>query len=138
MKKGAHKMRRLLDRLPAWMLTGIVLAAVLWLTLAPKPLGDTDLPLFPGADKVVHALMFGGICIAVFLDLSRGPEYRRVRRRTAWLTMAGSTLLGIVIEFIQGAMHMGRGFDPFDMLADFIGALVFTLLWLKLQKFVTL
>ena len=46
----------------------VTLAAVLWLTLAPQPLPDLDVPPFDGLDKVMHAVMMGGLAGAFMFD----------------------------------------------------------------------
>ncbi len=49
-------------------MTAVVVLAILWLTLAPKPLPDSDVHWFEGADKVVHGCMFGGLFFVMGLD----------------------------------------------------------------------
>ena len=44
-------------RLPAFTATVIVIVVILYLTLVPRPLPDTGISLFQGADKIVHAAM---------------------------------------------------------------------------------
>lgn len=60
----------------------MVLAVILWLTLAPQPLPDAGGSWldFPGADKVVHALMFGALALVLAVDLS-GRECGALSRR---------------------------------------------------------
>lgn len=125
------RIKRQLQRLPAWILTVITLAAVLWLTLAPHPLGEQEPPpLFPGADKVVHAIMFGGLTFVALVDWARGRDFRSVRWPVYILMAALSSLLGIAIEFIQRSMGMGRSYDPMDMLADITGSFLVAVVWI--------
>ena len=53
----------------------VTLAAVLWLTLAPQPLPDLDVPPFDGLDKVMHAVMMGGLAGAFMFDWRRGGRW---------------------------------------------------------------
>lgn len=125
------RINRQLQRLPAWILTVITLAAVLWLTLAPHPLGEQEPPpLFPGADKVVHAIMFGALTFVALLDWARGRDFRSIRWPACILMAALSSLLGIAIEFIQRSMGMGRSYDPMDMLADITGSFLVAAVWI--------
>lgn len=62
------KFTRKILRLPPWLLTTLTVLAILWLTLAPHPLPDNDIPTFEGIDKVVHACMFGGLYFMICLD----------------------------------------------------------------------
>lgn len=120
MKKISHYIRLI----PAWVSTGVCLAAILWATLSPAPAGDLDVPMFPGADKVVHAVMFGALTLCGCFDL--GVVWREKKRHeglmTPWIVAAAATLAGIGIEYLQLAMRLGRSFEPADMLADFAGA----------------
>lgn len=102
---------------PRWAFTALVVAAILWLTLAPQPLPEEDLPTFPGMDKVAHACMFGGLLIALLWDWTvvRGNRIGKKRPLLAALAVAA---FGGAIELVQEAMGMGRGADILDFLAD--------------------
>lgn len=114
-------MRRLYYSLPGWVLTVVVSLAILYLTLVPRPLPEVDLPLFPGVDKLVHAIMFGGLAGAIVLDWSR---WRGVALSARYLIVAAlvSTLAGGLIELLQLVMAMGRGCELWDFVADGVGA----------------
>ena len=70
---------------PTGGFTLIVVVAILWLTLARSPFGDTPMPHIPGLDKVVHACMFGGLTFVGELDCSRWRIKRRNLRGDAAL-----------------------------------------------------
>ncbi len=130
------RLKRHLQRLPAWILTVITLAAVLWLTLAPHPLGQQEPPpLFPGADKVVHVIMFGGLTFAALADWARSRDFRSVRWPVCILMAALSSLIGIAIEFIQRSMDMGRSYDPIDMVADISGSFLVAIVWICAEAY---
>lgn len=122
------------SKLPPWLFTIITVMAILWLTLAPKPLGDEAPMLFEGADKVVHAIMFGGLTAMILLDWQRKNRWQRITWMFALIVAAVSSIFGIIIEFAQLGMHMGRGFEQADILADTIGAFAFALIWMFLQN----
>lgn len=127
---------RILLLLPAWMFSILVIAAILWLTLAPDPLPDNDLPLFPGFDKVGHACMFGGLYFAAAFDWSTRHRKSHTYPDTGFNLPAKHAIaialaaiaFGGAIELIQGAMGMGRGCDIFDFLADTAGVAVSALI----------
>ncbi len=129
-----HNVKNSLQRFPAWILTIITLGLILWLTLAPRPLGEVHVELFPGADKVVHALMSGFLTFVVFIDRLRGNFRRSISPLFATFTFFGVSLLGVAIEFIQDAMGMGRSFDLMDMVADATGSLAVTVVWMVVEK----
>lgn len=129
---------KLIHRLFPGLLTAIIILSILWLTLAPHPLPETNLPLFPGADKLVHAIMFGTLAGVLCLD----RDLWRVRRlKRTGLLPAGSSLIpprhvaiiiciiiatvafGGLIEVLQEQMHAGRTSDGWDFVADTAGAI---------------
>ena len=127
------KTKRTLQRWPPWILTIVVSLAILYLTLVPHPLPDDTPQLFPGADKVVHALMFGGLTFVILLDRQRRGNWQHLSNSFVWTVASFSALAGIVIECLQWAMGLGRGFEVADIVADAIGSFVFAALWLVFQ-----
>ena len=63
-----ERLRKTLTGFPPWSFSLFTVMVILWLTLMPDPLGDDAPTLFPGADKIVHGLMFGFLTIVVLLD----------------------------------------------------------------------
>lgn len=109
-------------KLPRFLLSAVTVAAVLYLTLAPRPFGGLKIPLFPGADKVIHAVMFIAVAFSFCLDFGRNWKRKKIVLLSACFLAA--TALGGLIEVVQSAMAMGRSGDWFDLLADAIGAFV--------------
>lgn len=121
--------KRWLAALPPWALTVTGLLAILWLTLAPEPLGDEELPLFPGADKIAHMIMFGGFSLLLLLDNTRRNGWRREPAQKVWGAGGVSALLGVAVEIAQWKMEMGRSFEWGDIAADSLGALLCVICW---------
>jgi len=114
---------------PPWIPSILTVALILWLTLAPKPLGDNSPDLFPGADKVVHALMFAFLTGVLIVDYVRRRHWRSAPPGIIWGSAAASAALGVAIEYAQEWMAIGRGFETADMAADAAGALLCALVW---------
>lgn len=129
------KARRIIEKLPPWILTALTTLAILWLTLAPRPLGDMKPELFPGADKVVHAIMFGGLALVIYIDRSRSKGWNILSAAYVISAMLAVMLFGAVIEFVQEMMGSGRSFDVNDIWADISGAALTALLWLVFTRF---
>lgn len=112
----------LFDAIKRWWPTATVVCLILYATLMPQPDVPKDVPLFEGADKVVHAGMMGVLAAAAVFDLRRGGNACDLR------TMAGVALwvmaFGVLTELAQGALTADRGADPADALADWTGAIV--------------
>lgn len=135
MRRFQNSFSRFVLNIPAGVLSGLVFWTILWLTLAPHPLPEEDLPMFPGMDKVAHACMFGGFYFIMVLD-SVTWRFAKCVKRSEQLPAAmvvnvpkmlvvifavASCALGGVIEIVQDAMNMGRGGDIFDFCADVAG-----------------
>lgn len=126
-------LQKYLIRLIPGILTSLVSFAILWFTLAPHPLPQEEYSLFEGADKLVHALMFGTLMLALVIDreLLRQRRYEQTRRMPRrgrftilWLAVA-AILFGTVVELLQMWMCMGRTGDVLDIAADAIGVVLF-------------
>ena len=127
------KAKAFLTALPSWTLSVLTVALILWLTLVPDPLGDDAPRLFPGADKVVHAVMFGFLTVMILLDRQRKKNWIRLSAPFVWMAALFSTMSGIGIEVAQLEMELGRGFEVADMVADAIGAALCAAIWLRFQ-----
>lgn len=129
-----EKIKAVLSHIPKWLMTGVVLALVLWFTLAPHPTGQVNIPLFPGADKIVHGIMFGVLAFVCCVDLMRSHGWRQLSLAAIGCVGIGTAVLGVVIEVIQEKMGLGRTMEIMDMLADAAGALTACVIWAVLNK----
>lgn len=120
--------------MPAWIMSVITLVIILWLTLAPNPLGREEIPVFPGADKIVHGLMFGFLTFVILLDWTRGRDFASVRWPVCLVAALFSTALGTGIEFLQRSMHLGRSFETYDIVADTVGSFTVGAAWIVAEN----
>ena len=106
-------MTRTLRLRPLWLAIGwAMLGAVVFLSLTGDPPEVVDFPL---ADKLEHLLAY-----AVLMGWF-GQIHTATRTQAGWLI--GLTLMGVAIEYLQGWSGV-RHFDPADMLANALGALL--------------
>lgn len=125
---------KILDRIPRFLTSAVVTAGVLYLTLAPRPFGSVRIPLFEGADKVVHFMMFLAMAFAYYFDFRRGKKPVDEARLMGWIFVSLSAFGGL-IELAQWKMRMGRSGDWYDLLADIAGAVYgIILVWLISAK----
>ena len=129
-----ERMRKKLAALPPWTFSFLTVILILWLTLAPKPLGDEPPQLFPGADKVVHAIMFGFLTVVLLTDFQRRRLWRSLRWKVVIFFILISSAFGSLIEVCQLKMGMGRGFEWEDIIADSAGAIICGVIWGFLQS----
>ena len=117
-------MNKFLTRLPAWTFTVVIMVAICYLTLVPRPLPDMDMPMIPGIDKVVHGIMFGALAGAICLDVARKRGLNRLTVTLLAIAFVVASLAGGGIELLQSAMNQGRSCELPDFVADVAGALL--------------
>jgi len=95
--------------------------------LSHRPGSTIELPIFPGADKLVHMLVYGLLSATVIFSFP--PESRRRRTRLV-LTAAVLVplLFGLSDEYHQSFVA-GRSTEVLDLVADGAGGLIVGLLW---------
>ncbi len=127
----------LIPRHPKFWLAAFLLWFVsLWLLSAFPRTGDY-MPPIPNFDKVVHfGFFFGGsglFCAWLFRRRPESPNWRAIFA----IAVVVIALIGCLDEFHQSFTPGRSGNDPFDVMADVLGAatgaLVFRLVhrWLK-------
>lgn len=129
-----EKCRKIIGKVPTGVMSGITVALILWLTLAPHPTGDLEIPLFPGADKIVHGIMFVFLSIIVLLDIMKHRDWQPLGLVTVSVVSLLCAVFGIGIEIAQRAMGLGRSFEILDILADTAGAVLGGGIWAVLQS----
>lgn len=117
-------MTHFLLKAPRWSYTALVVVGILLLTLVPQPLPDMDVPLWEHTDKVVHALMFGGLAFVIAFDYAREKGIRSLTPGMSVVCAGVSIAFGGTIEVVQDLMGLGRSADILDFFADSVGAII--------------
>lgn len=128
-----ERLHIILGKIPPYIFSILCTAAICWLTIAPHPLGDNELPLFPGADKICHAIMFGGLTWCLLFDTQR-RHWELPSKRIYIRAICASIIFGMAIEWIQRLTDMGRSYDPLDAWADAFGAICFGLIYIPIAR----
>ena len=116
-------------RLPfRYALVLIYVGLIMTLSLIP-PQSFPKLPLFEGADKLVHIMMY-----LVFSVLSSWALKIELYRQRVWLIIPVIIGWGILMEFIQLEMRIGRSFSWYDILANTTGATIGILFYLLVSR----
>jgi VanZ family protein len=100
------------------------------LSLLP-PQDFPKIPMFPGMDKVVHIMMYFIFSLLSCWAVTTESNY-------SWLLLIIPVGIGwgILMEYMQRSMHIGRSFDPNDILANSFGVVSGVLIYvLASQKF---
>ena len=95
--------------------------------LSLLPMQDLpQVPMFHGEDKVVHFIMYFGFSILFCWTLKTELNFSKL-----FFVILVTVSWGILMEYLQLDMHIGRSFSWYDELANSIGSvfgiLVYTL-----------
>lgn len=102
----------------------LVVALIAYATLHSNPVAP-DMSFLPHMDKLIHAIMMGGLLSAVAFDWQRRCRSHNVlTQKFMWILFANVVLLSIGDEYLQKAMENGRAADILDFCADTAGALI--------------
>lgn len=93
-----------------------MLVVSLYVLFTPRSGGDG---LFPGSDKVVHAVLFGALAATTRWRFGAG---------LAWVAA-----YAVLSEVVQGVLLRTRSGDPYDVVADLLGAALGWLLARRLR-----
>lgn len=104
--------------------TIIVIGVILYATLSSDPLGNSPLPPIPHLDKLIHAVMMGVLLSVFAFDWQRAYPEESLTTSFLWAVFGCVLAFSIADELLQGALDNGRSGDPYDFLADCIGAAI--------------
>ena len=115
-----------------WALTVACVAATLWFSFVAPPPGAN---LFPGADKVGHAVAYFATTLSfLFAAVWRpGREFGRSVYLGLWFALAAMAG-GAVIEILQG-MTATRSAQVYDLVAEAIGTAAALLVHALVRQF---
>ena len=103
----------------------LVVLVIIYATWVPKPMPYEDLPKIQHIDKLIHAVMFGGLTGALLFDYHRNdPRRHQLTWRIIVAVACCVAAFGIVDEMVQGLLNIGRPSDPWDILANCGGILI--------------
>jgi VanZ family protein len=106
----------------------VYLGCIAFLSLLP-PDEFPEIPLFPGADKIVHACMYLGLTW-----LACWSMHAEIRRKWYYLIILFSVGWGVIMEIFQLWMHLGRSFDFWDIFGNSIGTFIGAVIYLLMAR----
>ena len=115
-------MRKFIKTIPAGIASVAITLLVAYLSLSPRPFGESHFFFFENADKVVHFLMYFGLASVYYLDYakSRLPHHTHLEGEAS--IIATAIVLGGFMEIAQELTGV-RTMDLWDFIANTAGAL---------------
>ncbi|WMJ72873.1 VanZ family protein [Cytophagaceae bacterium ABcell3] len=97
---------------------------VLFLTLFPgQEMPDLSVWDMFSFDKFAHIFVFAVQVFLLIVGFTKQYTFDTLRKHPVRYAILFSFLLGFLIEFFQSLIP-GRGFDYFDLVADFVGCVL--------------
>ena len=111
----------MINFLRQYWLSTVVIAIILVLCF----INTSPLPVVPvrNIDKLVHTIMFLGLSGVIFFDGTRYLRFSISKMQIFWSVFFFPTILGGVIEILQGILTKSRSGDWFDFLFDVFGTI---------------
>lgn len=119
-ESSSHRTRA--DRIALAWLPAILYTGVIW-WLSSQPVLIQGIERFPFQDKGIHFLEYGGLCLTICYAVYKTWPGRGVRAALAAVLITAG--LGLLDELHQ-AFVPSRSSDAEDLVADSLGALVFS------------
>lgn len=110
------------DFVKKWWPSALTVGVVCYATLFPHPVGADEFALFPGYDKLLHAIMMGGTLSALLFDLRRSGG--TITPRIIIIDSLFVCAFAVLDEFLQNIFAPNRTFDVWDILAGIGGVLL--------------
>jgi len=105
-----------------WKSTTVVLC-ILYLSFA-SPSRFANIPTFDNEDKLVHFLMYAGLCCIFIFDFRLANKNNNTKSTLGYLLcLALPILLGGSVEILQPIYFAPRSASWFDFLANTVGVL---------------
>ncbi|MEI7524739.1 MAG: VanZ family protein [Mariniphaga sp.] len=110
------------------ILSLIYLGCIAILSLLPSA-DIPQVPMFPGADKIVHLCMYLGLSA-----ISCWSMHAEINTKWYYLVILFAVSWGITMEIFQKIMNLGRSFELLDILSNSIGAIIGVALFMLLVR----
>ena len=109
----------------------IIVICILYLSFA-SPSTFAKIPTFYNEDKLIHFLMYAGLCCMLIFDFRLANKTNKTKSVIGYMIcMAFPILMGATIEILQ-PLYFGRGGSWFDLSANITGVI---LAWVFMHVF---
>ena len=108
----------------------VYLGCIAFLSLLP-PNDFPEIPLFPGADKIIHTCLYLGLAWLACWSL-----HAEIKRLWYFLIILLSISWGISMEIFQFFMNQGRSFEIYDIVSNSVGTLLGVLVYFLMAQYI--
>ena len=113
----------IIKRIPTGVFTALVAGLIAYLSLDGDPFDANRVKLFEGADKVIHAIMYFTLVSVLLFDTAKRMFPKNISTLVVVLCAALAFAYSVLMEYLQGAMGLGRSASVYDAVANLVGVL---------------
>lgn len=115
---------KILQFVRRWWPTSLCVIVILYATLSSDPTPDIEMSAIPHIDKLIHAIMFGGLTGAIVFDYQRTNRHPHISRRVMAIIAVVCTVAGGLDEIAQATLTTNRDAEWADFAADITGIVI--------------
>ncbi len=117
-------MKKFINKIPSGLLSLITFVVIIYVSLDNNPFEINQVQLFEGADKIIHALMYGFWVMVMIYESSKFLYFEEPDFISYILLIMMSFLFSVSMELLQEIMEIGRHMDIYDIIANLSGIII--------------
>lgn len=117
-------MKKFINKIPSGLLSLITFVVIIYVSLDNNPFEINQVRLFEGADKIIHALMYGFFVMVMIYESSKYLYFEEPDFISYILLIMMSFLFSVSMELLQEIMEIGRHMDIYDIIANLSGIII--------------
>lgn len=117
-------MKKFINKIPSGLLSLITFVVIIYVSLDNNPFEINQVQLFEGADKIIHALMYGFLVMVMIYESSKFLYFEEPDFISYILLIMMSFLFSVSMELLQEIMEIGRHMDIYDIIANLRGIII--------------
>lgn len=117
-------MKKFINKIPSGLLSLITFVVIIYVSLDNNPFEINQVQLFEGADKIIHALMYGFWVMVMIYESSKFLYFEEPDFISYILLIMMSFLFSVSKELLQEIMEIGRHMDIYDIIANLSGIII--------------
>lgn len=117
-------MKKFINKIPSGLLSLITFVVIIYVSLDNNPFEINRVQLFEGADKIIHALMYGFFVMVMIYESSKYLYFEESDFISYILLFMMAFLFSVAMELLQELMEIGRHMDIYDIIANTSGIIL--------------
>lgn len=110
---------KIIRKVPAGLMTMAIVVTIAYVSLDGDPFDASMIPLFEGADKVIHAIMYFTLVAVLLFD---AVKFRKCGKAVTLASVVVAFAYSALMEYLQDQMGLGRTASVADLVANLTGA----------------